>query len=174
MFIFLAGVRLTSNTRVFHPAAALSLAGLWCLCIIFAGAAGTRLVPEYRDYIATSPDYQVATQDFPLADFTGMRVENGNKVTLVHDATFKVSATGTEKSISNLSMTVVDGELVINSTKHWWLCIFCNESRPDISVTMPEIQTLSLANGSRLTANGIAADDLTLTLANGSRADMRF
>jgi phage shock protein PspC (stress-responsive transcriptional regulator) len=168
VFLVLFGIKIFGKKKIFRPIVTFSLIGIWCISIITIGIVGVRIIPEYKNIEKNNQISNETTVDFPLTDFEGIVIQNGNNVSITEGDTFKISATGKVKSVDNLFFQVKDNTLTISKKDNFNICIFCFNRTPNIDIILPKLTNISLANGSVVTASGINADDFKVKLSNGS------
>ncbi len=172
IFFVLLGITIVRNKNMFNKAAALSLLGAWAISLITVGAVSTRLIPEYRNFMETSPLYAETEVELMYKDFTNLSVREGNRVHVALGDKFKVTAKGAEINLQKLHLSVLDGTLNIERGENSKICIFCVHRAPEIYIVMPKLNEITAENGARIDSENIKAENLSVKLLNGSRAKL--
>lgn len=172
IFLLSIGRGIFSRKTAMRSTTAISLLGLWAVALVCIGVVSAKVVPEYRNFMMTSPEYRETTQTFPLADFSHITAENGSVVSIAEGPEFSISATGNPRSLGELSLRVENDTLYVSKTNFFRICIFCARNTPTITVTLPSINSISAENGSRIDAKATSTNALTVRLSNGSQAEL--
>ncbi|MEK7649851.1 MAG: PspC domain-containing protein [Patescibacteria group bacterium] len=147
VFIFALGIRLFSKKILLQGATAISLIGVWAIAISAAGTIGVKLAGEFFEYQRTSPDYQPQTRTLDLPAFTKVSTHE-ERVTIKHGDTQQVILEGRALTMDNVQIEVKDGTLRISEKDDYGkLCIFCDDSSPDITITTPDLDAVFIESG---------------------------
>lgn len=172
-FIFLAGSSLLSGKSKFRTSVVAGLTALWFAALLIGGTTASRYVPQYVEtwHEQQATERAENTRVFELADFQAIDLNDGLQATVIQGEVFDVQATGTDRGMERLQISVVDGVLQGRlNDRDWRMCAFCPGDSVEIMITMPMVSALTVkANGgSRIELTG-SVDVLTLTATNGSR-----
>lgn len=176
-FVLLAGLSILAKRSIITMQIGLSFLGVWFLSLVIAGFGIATMVGNYETYLATAPVYQEVTQTMPITGpVTALDVRDGAHVTIVHGTSTEPTlvATGMSKFIDSYSAHVEDGTLIIESKPvPRRACIFCTMSRPKLTLTLPEISSITAHYGSSVRSSALpAADAIAISLDNGGSADL--
>ncbi len=172
-FIFLAGSSLLSGTSKFRTSVVAGLTALWFAALLVGGATASRYVPQYVEtwHEQQATERAENTRVFERTDFQAIELNDGLRATVTQGDAFIVQATGTDRGMERLQLSVEDGVLQGRvSDQDWRMCAFCPGDEVEVMITMPMESALSVDvnGGSRIELTG-AVDTFTLTASNGSR-----
>lgn len=170
LFLMFIGQTIMLFRNAFNKAISLGLLAVWIVSIIFGGALALRLAPKIANGINDSPQFKTITRTYDIKNFQSVSVQDMNTVSVVQGKEFKVTATGREYFLDNLTVANNNGVLKIDSNDKFRLCLFCfhpHDTR--VEVIMPIIASLSASDASTLTADNISGKDLEISISDASR-----
>ncbi len=173
LLVLLLGVKIGSkNKRVLHLGTMLPICILWGVAVVTLGVVSIKLMPEYENFIETSPLYAETSKDFDVKGFSKIDVSDGSNVSITEGKAFKVTAVGRFQSLEDLSVTVENETLSIERERRLKICIFCFGNSPEITVVVPKLENITASNGSRVGVTATSTGDLAVKLSNGSFAEL--
>jgi hypothetical protein len=87
---------------------------------------------------------------------------------------FAVTAKGRQRDLENLEISVENGKLTIHHTSSGRICIFCSSKSIEISLTMPELNSIDMSGATQVRSDSFDADDFLLNLSGASRAQLEI
>ena len=166
MFIFTLGIRLFSKKTVLPSAVAFGLIGIWALAVSAAGTIAVTVAGQYFEHMRTTPEYQQEMRSLDLPAFTKIHIDNQN-VTIRNGTTTTVTLDGRVIDMDEVVAKVVDGTLTLWEKDHYEMCIFCSHNSPHIIVTVPDIESVLVTNGS-VTFDEYMDEELSVDSVNAS------
>ncbi len=172
VFLLLLGITLAARRNKFGTTPSLTLIAIWFVSAVTAAAIATNAAASVRQYIQTNPLYQQATASYSIQNFSKLSVSNSYKVTVMQGSQYAIEASGRQKDLKHLAITVQDGTLLIREKNPLRICIFCDLGTVNVTVTMPAVERLEGSNAAIIRASGITTPSLDIELNNSSRAEL--
>lgn len=167
ILIFALCLRLLREKSTLPSSIGFGLIGIWALAVISSGVIAANAAGQFYEHTRTSPDYQRETHALEVSPFTGIMVRDEH-ITLKSGDTHSVTVTGRAFALDTVVVEVVDGTLnVQREDRDDRLCIFCREAVAEITVTAPDIDTISIEDGV-LFFDDYRGESITAQAAHGS------
>lgn len=172
-FIIIIGVALVERKNVFNAIFNSILIGLWMVSIITFGVVAVDLEPRIEEAIK---EYEIAertVREYDLKDFRNVYISGSHEAIIVPGDEFKITASGREKDIDRLDLSVKDEQLKIKSSSPTGICLFCNFRGVDFEIIMPELDKIALSGATRITASNFSSEDFEAILSGASEANLQ-
>lgn len=158
IFLFQIGTSLIELKRRFTIAGTISLFVIWIVVIASAAFAGGILFPDWR-HVERGP---VTSQTFGAKDFMAISAKNSDVLTIRQGTGFSISAVGPQEDLQEIHLLQQKDTLVIEHVNNGSICLFCDPARVRFDITVPSLNTLSVAGLTRATVTGFTGSTLNL------------
>ncbi len=169
-FLLLLGSSMLRLHNIIHSGFGFTLLGIWFAALLAAGTMAPNVTAKYTAFIRSNPAYQQTTRSYDLNGFQKISVSDGAHVTVTQGPEFSVVAQGRSAALTDASIVVTNGMLEINEHHNFQFCLFCFSNNLSVTVTMPEVSSITASDSSSVTASGIHAADFALKLQDSSDA----
>lgn len=172
LFLLFAGSSLLGGRPTVSRYTVLGLLVFWAASLITGGALATRYAPEIEAKMETHPLYAQKTKSFSEKDFNSLRLYGGHHFTVTKGKDYSITATGREKDLESLDISVTDGKLTVSDRERNRICIFCMTRDIQFAVTMPDLREINASGATRVEAKGFATTTFTTKLSGASQATL--
>lgn len=163
--IFSLGIRLLTRRVILPSIVSFGLIGIWAIALSAGGTIAIKAAGDYYKYIETSPDYKVETRTLEVGAFDSLEINDAH-VVVKHGAERSITVEGRALDSVNIEARVEERVLKLaESRSEKRMCIFCSHSSPTITVTTPDLLTVTITDGS-VNFNDYQDQGLTLTAAS--------
>ncbi len=172
ILLLLLGLSIALKRSYFAKSATLTLIGIWVLALLAGGTLLLHVLPEVRTKAQADPRFHVTQNILELKDFSKVNAQGATVVHMVYGPEFSVQESGTQFGLDSLDVSVTNGTLTVKN-KHLdrtMICVFCSWSRPEVTVTMPQLTDFTASGSSAITATGFTLPALSATIEGASSA----
>jgi phage shock protein PspC (stress-responsive transcriptional regulator) len=174
VILFVLALSLIRRKNLISAKLGMTMLLVWCIAIVGSGVSVFNAVERVEAYSQTHGLYEKTSKTIPLTSSVhSVFAKDGVDVTYIQGATTSVLVTGRSKTIDSVSIQETDGTVTFDMNRTSEFCLFCNFDQPQIVVTLPSLETVTVTNGSYFTSeNWNSPSLLRLKLDNGSAADV--
>jgi phage shock protein PspC (stress-responsive transcriptional regulator) len=161
LLLFLAAISLMIRRNVFSSALVITFVAQWIVALMVGAVTMGKQLPQL---VQNVEQYRVvheheASKTFTVPPFTSLNIGGGYTVQVRKGKTQSVTMTGTEHSVSEATVSVQDGTLVIDRSFQNRFCIVCLGNNATVNLVVPT----DLANIDAHTGTDIDLDGINLT-----------
>lgn len=167
VFVLVLALRLVRSTARITPVVGFGLVGIWSLAVIATGALGFRAAVEYQNYLQTAPEYQEVTERLELDRYQSIDLSSGTEVRVVSGEEQGATLTASKRDLARIKTSVADGVLTVEALPIEGNCIFCEFSRPVLTITAPDLESIRMQGGILVFQDFV--DDSLVIEAQGGR-----
>jgi hypothetical protein len=173
-FIMMIGSSLVAGSSQFRKMTVLSLLALWMVSgVIFANAA-LRMAPQIQSIVETHPDFKIATKEFPVSEFTEIKISGGDSAEIIPSDTFRVVAEGGQRRLDATSAKIENGLLILSHEDASGICFFCVGQPLRYQIYTPTLSGATATGSSKIVARGFESPEFSLVLSGSSRAELEI
>lgn len=167
-FLVLTGVSLVRRKLTFNAITVLTLLALWIVSLTAFGFLSVKAIPIYQEKIAAANNMPNITIESKFKNFNQINAQGDFSLDIKQGREFKINATGQEKDLDNLVLSVNNGILTIEKKqREKKLCFLCFEEKRIITVEiiLPALNTLKATNNNRISLSGFKQKDQQVSLS---------
>lgn len=149
--LFILSISIIQKKNLMNMTLGLTFLFVWCAAVVGGGVGGVSTANSFELYTRNNPLFEQGTREIPLEDkeISQLDVTGRIDLKLIQGDEPKLTVTGAKRRIENLSIRQDDGYLYVYPD-HFNFCFFCQEGDMEATLTLPDIESLSLYGGSRV------------------------
>jgi hypothetical protein len=122
---------------------AIGIIGTWFAVMLLIAVLSLAYGPTISARIKALPVYQEITVDKTMDGFKNISISGTDAVEITQGESFSIIATGKQKDIENLNLTVNNETLSIDRKDESGICLWCwNQNKVTFVITMPELERI--------------------------------
>ncbi len=141
---------------------------IWIAALILGPLLFMSVGNVYEDKMNANIEATKVVETRAVQPFTKLTIRNGLNVHVNQGTTTSFEVRGSKTKVDRLALEQNEGSLTIENKPDMNFCFFCNMQQTEIFITVPNINSLSIENGSDVDMNMNTAD-LEVKMRNGSR-----
>lgn len=172
VFLILIGTSLAAYKSTFGKIGSIFLVGIWIAAIALTAGIGIRLAPQIESAVNSYQTQAKEEKVFALDDFSQVDLSGSYNAQIVQGPEFKIIARGNKRELEAMEIRKEGQAAVFGMHDNFNFCLFCLRRGANVEIYMPQLEKVSLAGASHVTASGFKAERLDLDFSGASGADM--
>jgi phage shock protein PspC (stress-responsive transcriptional regulator) len=176
LLVFLKAVDILRKKAVLTGTVAFTLIGIWFLAVIITGVTTFNSAQRIEAAIDNHPSYKVSVETVTLsATPQNIVLDDGLRLTLIQGATTSLSIEGSRTGLDAFRTSEENGTVTLSTEYVDDDCMFCHSGVVHATLTVPDLRSVAVKGGSRLTAEAWTTPNaFDVTIEEGARADLNL
>lgn len=174
--LFNASARAFKQKVKFDARIASALFSIWFISLIVSGLTIFKAADNYQIYAMSNPVQERTSEEITLTAIPNkIDVRSGIRMTYIQGTSTSLSISAHPLIMEGVEITEKDGKLSLRAERPFRLCWFCNIGDIEAVLTTPDLNAVTIKNGSRFTTeNWTSTSTVTFQFENGSRGDIEI
>ena len=164
IFLLILGLAMVRRKSSINLAGGLVLLMIWVVALTACGIFAIKFAPQFEEKMQAFEQTEKSSRTFDLKDFSKIDADSAQDIVVTFGSEYKIEASGLNKDIEQISLSLDGDTLRIRKNSPWQLCIFCFTRRNPLSfkITMPSLDSFKASGFYKTAISGFSQKEITL------------